>query len=607
MKRFYTRVLRVLLVTMAATGAAAAQAPPGWGWVNKLGTYVPNTTNANAVAGLGRDAAGNLYLLGTYVGAPLLSGAPTTSQGGSDIFLAKYAPTGALLWLRTVQSSGDDKAQTLVVEPSGRCTMAGYYGGATGGNLAFSDFNSTTMLPGPAVLGLAAPGGHYGSLTFVAAVDANGALLWADTPSPAYEGLNVQSLHRDSSGNCYVSANANPQGTLVVNGQNYPPLGSYDAVLLKYLPAGQVAWTRRVGATGGFTFGGSVKTDGANAVYWSVNHNRSLQIDGRSVSFVAPANPVTQGSNSLVKITATNGVRWIKNSLLKSSAANAQGYVVGIDPITNSVYLTGGSYGGTIADQDNNFPLPVPAGSFGTYVAKCDTSGTVQWLKPFAYASTVPGGANWAAVGIREFFPDATGYTALTATAYVAQTIFPPSTTFTATGSGMPCVVHYSYATSAFDWIRTGGVPISVLGAARYSEATAAVTDNLGNVYVAGNFTGTAQFGATTIVSISSFQPEMFLAKLDQAIVTATLAGGAAQPWSLFPNPSTGAVQLRGLPAAARVCVRDALGRIVRELPALGTTNATPERTLSGLAPGFYLVQVVNTAEPYRSQHLLVQ
>ena len=182
------QALRVLLVIVITAVTAAAQAPPGWGWVNKLGTYVPNTTNANGVAGLGRDAVGNLYLLGTYVGAPLLSGTPTTSQGGADIFLAKYAPTGALLWLRTMQSTGDDKAQALVVEPSGRCTVAGYYGGPTGGNLAFGDFNSTIMLPGPAVLNLAAPGGYYGSLTFVAAIDANGALLWADTPSPAYGG-----------------------------------------------------------------------------------------------------------------------------------------------------------------------------------------------------------------------------------------------------------------------------------------------------------------------------------------------------------------------------------------------------------------------------------
>ena len=607
MNRIIASALRVLFVILSAATAAAAQAPPGWGWVNKLGTYVPNTTNVNDVAGLGRDAAGNLYLLGTYVGAPVLSGTPTTSEGGSDIFLAKYAPTGTLVWLRTMRSSGDDKALSLTVESSGRCTLAGYYGFITGGNLSFGDFNSSTLLPGPAVLSLAAPGGYYGALTFVAAVDANGDLLWADTPSPVYGGLNVGAMHRDSAGNCYVSANANPQAALVVNGQNYPPIGSYDAVLLKYTPIGQVAWVRRVGASGGTTYAGNVKTDASGAVYWSINHNRNLQIDGRSVAFVAPANPVTQGSNSLVKVTQSNGIRWIKNSLLKSGASNAQGIIVGTGSTTNVLYLTGGSYGGTIADQSNSFSLPVPANSFGTYIAQCDTSGAVQWLRPFAYASTVPGGANWAAVGVTNFFPSATGYTALTTTAYVAQTVFPPNASFPANSSGMPCVAHYTYASNTFDWIRVGGVPVSTLGAAQSSSAVAAVADDAGNVYVAGNFTGTAQFGATTIQSTSTSQPEIFLAKLDQAIVTANTAGRPAQPWGLFPNPSTGTVQLQGLPATARVLVRDALGRVIRELPAVGTTSATPERTLNGLAPGLYLVQPTNTPEPFRTRKLLVQ
>ena len=66
-------------------------------------------------------------------------------------------------------------------------------------------------------------------------------------------------------------------------------------------------------------------------------------------------------------------------------------------------------------------------------------------------------------------------------------------------------------------------------------------------------------------------------------------------------------MQLRGLPASARVQVRDAIGRVIRELPALGSTSTTPDRVLSGLAPGLYLVQVTNTREPYRTQKLLVQ
>ena len=583
---------------------AYAQAPPGWGWVNTLGTYVPNTTSANNVAGLGRDAAGNLYLLGTYVGAPVLSGVPTTSQGDDDIFLAKYSPAGALLWLHTLQSSGSDRASALYVEPSGRCTLAGSYGGRTGGNLFFGNFNSTTTLPGAAVFGLATTGGYYGELPFVAAVDATGALLWADNTSPTY-GLTFNALHRDSGGNCYVSANTRPQSLLTVNGQNYPAIGTYDAVLIKYSILGQATWARRVGASGGFTESESVKTDAVAAVYWTINHNRNVVIDGRAISFVSAANPVTQGSNSLVKINANNSVVWAKNSLLKSGSNNAQGAVLAIDQVTNTMYLSAGSYAGTVTDKNGALPLAIPTGNFGTCIAKCDTSGSIQWIRPFAYASVVNGGAGWAAVELLNFFPDAVGYTALTNTAHAARTVFPTDNTFDLSKNAMPCITRFTYASNQFEWIRTGGVA-SVYGTSSpSSHAIASVIDATGNVFVAGTFDGTAQFGTTTITSASSGQPEIFLAKLDQTIITATKSPTQGRAWSVYPNPATGTVQLAGLPVTALVRVYDAQGRLVHTLLPEGTLDAP--RTISGLAPGLYLLQVGNTAEAYRSQRLVVQ
>jgi hypothetical protein len=590
------------LVTLLTSPVAVAQAPPGWGWVNKLGTYVPNATEQNSVAGLGRDAAGNLYLLGTYVGTPVLGGMPTTNRGESDVFLAKYDPAGTLVWLRTLQSTGFDGATALVVEPSGRCTLAGHYGGGpTGGNLFFMGFSTSSSLGGPAFFGLPASPLGYEPVPFLAAIDASGNLLWADTPSPTY-GLGITALHRDGSGNCYLSVNTNYQSQLIFNGQNYPAIGIYDAILLKYNVAGTPAWARRVGASSGFTISGTVKTDATNALYWSVNHNRTLSISGQTIPFVPAANPVTQGSNALIKISSGNVIRWAKNGLLKSGNNNAQGTILSIEQATGAVYLSGGSYGGTITDQSNAFPLPIPVNNFGVCIAKCDTSGAVQGIRPFAYASTVPGGASWAAVEVLSFFPDATGYTALTNTAYAAQTVFPLDNTFEFNKNGMPCVTRYNYATNGFDWIRVGGLAGNYPNSGLGSHAVASAVDAVGNVFIAGTFTGTAQFGATTIASTTPFQAEIFLAKLDQSILTSTKAGTVSQAWSIFPNPATGTVQLAGLPTQARVRVFDVQGRQVREFLATGGTS-----TLAGLVPGLYLLQVSNTPAPYRSQRLVVQ
>lgn len=591
-----------VLATLLAPSITQAQTPPGWGWVQKLGTYVPNATTDNDVAGLGRDAAGNLYLLGTYAGQSPVIGAPNGSLGGSDIFLAKYDPAGTLLWQRILTSSGNDGAAAPVVEPNGRCTLAGYYGHVTGDNLSLASFGSNTPpLAGAAFWGLPAPGGMYQSLAFVAAVDANGALLWADTPSPTY-GPVVTGLHRDGAGNCYVSANTQPQGQLRVNGQSYPPIGSTDAVLLKYTAGGQVAWVRREGVVGGNARSAVVQTDNADAVYWLLAHSGPITVDQVTVG-APPTTTLSNATNSLVKLSASNRVKWIRNNLLRVGTANALTQVLAFDAASNALYVSGYTTGGAITYPGGASPVPVMANAVTTCVARCDTAGQVQWVKPVFYATNVPGGLPGPrASGINEFKAQGTGFTLVTRTVdFNATTFYGSTRTFGLSEGGLPCVAQFNTTTNQPDWVRTGGTP-SALGQNPYSDARRAAIDAAGNVYLAGTFAGTARFGATSISSASTIQPEIFLAKLDQSIIAGTKPGASGQPWSVFPNPATSAVQLTGLPPQAHVRVHDALGRLVRELVVIGTAS-----TVSGLTPGLYLLQVTHTATPYRSQRLVVQ
>lgn len=598
-------LLAVLILLLVHAPGATAQSPPGWGWVNQIGTYDPSFQNQNSVGGLGRDAAGSLYLLGSYVGNPLFGGVAAPNLGGTDIFLAKYDPAGVLLWLRTLPSTGFDRGTGLVVEPSGRCTLSGTYGGDSGGNLSLAGFNAAAApLAGAALLGLAAPGGRYQPLTFVAAVDASGALLWANTPSPVYGGVNVTALHRDGAGNCYVSANTNPQGQLTVNGQSYPPIGSYDAVLLKYTVAGQVAWARRVGVAGmvsGSAYSGEIQTDNADAVYWLVGHNGTMTIDQTTVGVAT-----STGANSLVKLSAGNRVKWIKNNLLSVGGANAVSQLLAFDALSNALYLSGFSTGGAIVYPGGANPVPVTANAVTSCVARCDTAGQIQWVKPVFYATNVPGGLPGPRGStIRSFKAQGTGFTLLTRTVdFNATTFYGSARTYGLAEAGLACLAHFNTTANQPDWVRIGGAP-SALGQDTGTEPIGAVVDAAGNVFVAGTFAGTAQFGATTIRSSVSVQPEIFLAQLDQAIVTATRPATAGLAWSVYPNPAPGAARLTGLPAAAHVRVYDALGRLVRELPPVPTADAP--RALGGLDPGLYLLQVTHTVAPYRSQRLLVQ
>ena len=87
--------------------------------------------------------------------APLI-----TSAGNSDIFMVKYDPTGALLWIRGFGGLGNDTAYGVAVDGTGSIFMTGY-------------FQSTLDFGG-------GPLTSAGSLdTFLAKFNPSGAHLWS--------------------------------------------------------------------------------------------------------------------------------------------------------------------------------------------------------------------------------------------------------------------------------------------------------------------------------------------------------------------------------------------------------------------------------------------
>jgi hypothetical protein len=80
-------------------------------WSKGFGGY--NVDYGQVVA---QDAAGNVYVTGTFSGAINLGGGSLVSAGASDIFLAKYSPTGAYLW-------GSDSAGRATIMATASASM----------------------------------------------------------------------------------------------------------------------------------------------------------------------------------------------------------------------------------------------------------------------------------------------------------------------------------------------------------------------------------------------------------------------------------------------------------------------------------------------------
>ena len=80
-------------------------------WAKNYGS-----TFGDIAQGVALDPAGNLYVTGFFSSTMTVEGVTVTSQGLFDVFLAKFDPNGALLWLKTAGGTGSDIGHGVVID-----------------------------------------------------------------------------------------------------------------------------------------------------------------------------------------------------------------------------------------------------------------------------------------------------------------------------------------------------------------------------------------------------------------------------------------------------------------------------------------------------------
>jgi len=231
-----------------------------------LGTLLDD--RANAVA---RDSAGNLYVAGETDG--VMAGA--ASFGGTDVFLMKYDAGHNLLWARQLGGPGQDTAQRVALDGSGNVYVAGFTGGQfagsaggagvflarfdPSGSLVWSQDQARTVTS--ATLGLGIDGVRQvvylatsdSDFAFHDAYDLAGNFLRNVTLPGVVAQTNRLAL--DSAGNVYVvgiTAGVVP-GTDLGGGAGggvVVPGGGGDAYLVKYDTLGRILWARQLTGAG---------------------------------------------------------------------------------------------------------------------------------------------------------------------------------------------------------------------------------------------------------------------------------------------------------------------------------------------------------------------
>ncbi len=449
-------VLLAILATVVGTVSNAhAFMNPANFWAQRFGSTGPDLAYSVAV-----DAAGFIYVAGSFEGSVSFGGTTFTSVGASDIFLAKYTPGGTHVWSKGMGTTGIDYARAVAVDPSGNVVITGQFSG----NMSFG---GTTLI-------------SSNTDVFIAKYNTLGQHSWSQRQGGGDTDRGL-ALATDASGNVIVmgqfrSSTASFGGATLTNASAG---GSYDLFLAQYNSSGVHQWSQRFGGTSDETPTG-VGTDGAGNVYTTGYFFGNASFGGSTF--------VNAGSDDifLAKYNSAGTHQWSK-AFGNSSQNESRGLAVNS---TGFVALTGFSNGLPFNLGGSDL---ANGGGADCFLACYNTSGTNLWSRDFG-GTSLDMGLSVAVDNSSNVYLG--GYTQ-SATSYFGGDVF------NGRGSGDIVIGKYD-VNGTHKWSSSYGGPLD-------DDIMALAPDGSNSVVAAGYFDAVVNFGGPELATAGTY--DVFLAK----------------------------------------------------------------------------------------------
>ena len=314
---------------------------PDFLWVEHAGS--PGATYGEKVS---VDNNGNIIVTGYFDSTITFGNTKLTSYGSADIFIAKYDPSGKILWARQAGGNNYDNGFGVTTDKIGNIIVTGSLSSASAN---FDGFPVRTI---------------GGSDVFVAKYDPDGKIIWVKTAGgKLYDvGYGVTS---DKNNNIVVT------GTFA-SSINFSGIGleghSYsDIFVAKYDSSGNILWAHGGGSNGFYNSGNAVAVNSNNDIFVAGTISDTATFDNITVTSIGGADAI------IAKYDAKGNITWVKQ------AGGQENYDFGnsisIDKNDN-IYFTG-QFSGTAFFE--NFQLTSVENS-DIFIAKYNPSGIPIWV-----------------------------------------------------------------------------------------------------------------------------------------------------------------------------------------------------------------------------------
>ena len=417
---------------------------------------------------------------------PILFLLPVLPVGNYTI----HAQTPDFVWAQRAGGTDNDRGNDIAVDGSGNSVVVGFFRGS-------ADFGGTTFT------------GVSARDVFVAKYDPNGNLIWLRHAGGVATGgqsgpTSGEGVTTDASDN--IIATGAYIGSITFGTTTLPIGGPQEELfLVKYDPNGNLLWAKA--ATGSQSVAGfQVATDDAENIYVTGtfgHHNFGGKVTFDTITLTS----VGGGDVFVAKYDPNGNVLWAKRAGSTNTNNTDVGHDIATDGSGNSVIA--GRFKGT---ADFGTTTLSSAGSFDIFIAKYDANGSLVWAKRDG------GTGNDKGLGIAM---DSGGNIIITGR--FSGTASFGSTTLTSLG-GVDILISKYDAGGNVLWAKRAGGSESGVDTDIGSKVD---IDGSGNGLVTGFFSGTADFGMTTLTSNGT--EDVFVAKCDPSgnFLWAKRAGGS--------------------------------------------------------------------------------